>query len=324
MLCDAAEAIRKLAPWKDLAEDELFALQTLPGNEVHFVSVMGQAGAHLALAFYPGLESLMKFRRSLTAAPDEEEGIESILLNSHLQVSFEERAGLFPQELQALKAAGRSYRGLWPAFRSHREARIPWPVDAGEADTLASLLPAAVEVLRRVRRGEQLTGDAMGDEFFMLGADGRDGVCRIRDLPVVRHRLLAVMAPDALAGLERTRLRAEMELGLLLAPLADDRGGAPFLPLVLLLVESQSGCVLGTELLPTNEGVDAALARLPEVITRVIRQKGMVPSVIAARHHVLLSALQAYGKLHRIKVEKRKMLPVAERALQSLKRAMQS
>ncbi len=322
-MCDLAEAILARAPWERMEESEIFALQPDPDSTVYFVSVMGSAGEHMAVAYYPGMESFVKFRACQSGDLSPQDGLEEILLNGHLQAGFEPRQNLLPAEKAALKSAKRTYRGHWPVFRSHRAARVPWPVDTQEAGILTKLMAATLPVLDRVVAGEDLLAHYDEDEFFLRGPDGADGTCRLANLPVPRHRLQAVLDKDALDGVRRTKLNAEMELALMLSPVNDvPRGEPPYFPFLLVLVDSDRGNVLGVELLSTVDGIDAALVRLPEAITRVIRQGGVVPSSIGVRHPVLLSAMEAYGRLHGIECVPRPFLPTVAEALASLRQFM--
>lgn len=322
-MCDSAEAILAQAPWERMDETEIFTLEPFPGGEIYFVSVMGAAGEHAAIAYYPGRESFAKFCAVQGEQLSPRDSMETILLNGHLQAGFEPRAGLQPSERAMLKEAGRRYRGLWPVFRSHRSARIPWPVDDNEAPILARLMSGTAEVLDRLGAGETLTAPYDTKEFFLRRADGTDGVCRPSEMPLPHHRLQAELDEHALDGLKRVRMDVEMEFVLMFSPVADvPRGEPPYFPFVLLLAGRDSGLVLGVELLSTKDGMDAALVRLPEAIINLIRKSGVVPSAIAARHPILLSALEAYGELLGITIKPQPFLPAAEEALHSLRGLM--
>ena len=323
-MCDSAEAILAHAPWERMDETEVFALEPFSRGEIYFVSVMGAVGEHTAIAYYPGRESFAKFQLAQREELPPQDLIETMLLNGHLQAGFEPRAGLQPSEKAMLKKAGRSYRKIWPIFRSHRPARMPWPVDQTEAEVLLPLMKATVEVIDRLAAGETLTAPYDAEEFFLRRADGTDGVCRPSGLPLPQHRLQAALDEHALDGLPRAPRVVEMELSIMLTPIGDvPRGEAPYFPFILLMAESDSGRVSGMEILSTKEGVDAALVRLPQAIIHVIRQSGEVPSRIAVRHPILHSALEAYGKLLGIEIEPHVYLPAAEQATLALHHQMQ-
>jgi hypothetical protein len=318
-LCDLADALLERAPWEEMPETEIFTLQGEPDGPTYFVSVMGAAGEHQAVAFYPGRESFLKFCLAQRDDLHPRDALETMLVNAHWQVGFEPRAGLRPAEKAALRTAGRRYRGRWPVFRSHREARVPWPATEPEARMLLPLLSGAIEVLDRRAAGDEVTAPFTADEFFLLRADGSSGVCRVQDLPLARHRLQAMLDPGALDGLSRSKVKAELELALLLTPIAEvPPGEPPFFPYLLLLADAESGAVLGAELIPTGDGADAALVQLPQAVAALIRGAGSVPACIAVRHPVLRSALEASGRLLGFEVRPQPVLPLAEMALAAL------
>lgn len=322
-LCDLSDAILALAPWEHLPESEVFALQPEKNGEVYFVSVMGACGEHCAVAYYPGRESFAKFVLAQRGELPPQDMLETMLLNGHLQAGFEARAGLQSSEIAALKKTGRSYRKIWPVFRSHRPARMPWPVNDEEAEVLRALMTLTVQVFNRMAGGEELTSPCAENKFFLLRGDGTEGVVRPSDLPLPHHRLQAQLDEHALDGMPRGPRLVELELSVMLTPIRDvPRGEPPYFPMILLAAESDSGRVSGMELLSTKEGIDAALVRLPEAIIQVIRQTREVPSRIAVRHPILHSALEAYGKLLGIEIEPRVSLPAAEQATLALHQQM--
>lgn len=60
-LYEAAVAFKKAAPWEWMEEDELFGVRNPETGEIGWVSIMGQAGEHYALALYLGVEGLHGF-----------------------------------------------------------------------------------------------------------------------------------------------------------------------------------------------------------------------------------------------------------------------
>ena len=318
-LYQMADELLKLAPWKKYFEEDLFAIQPRAEGPVYFVSVMGNRGEHHAIAFYPGAESLSKFRLSQLEI-DQRLGIETILLNAHLQLAFEAKKYLTPPDLAILKAHGKVYRGKWPAFRSHQPAKLPWSPNPQELADFSGLLEQTLVVFKRLNAGERLLRQFDEVEFFLRRNAGgwEDATCRVADLPLPRRILRAELPEGALDGIPKTKARFEIDLFLMPSPVMDvPEGEPPYMPFMLIVVDSKSTMIIGFELLSTKEGADAAMVRIPDALSKLLRKANIVPTKIAARHPVLCSALTAYCDAYDIKFEANANLKAADEAIAS-------
>ena len=318
-----AEEILALAPWKTHFEEDLFAIQPRKDGSVYFVSIMGNQGEHHAIAYYPGLESLSRFRMVQTSelSFSDRRGVELILLNGHLQVSFETKRNLVPPDLDVLKSLELRYRGKWPAFRSCQPARLPWITNEQEAQDLKILMEQTVAILKR--SDEDLLRPFDEEEFFLRTWDGQDSVCRVADLPVHQHIIQAMIPEGVLNGLKKSKLKIELELILMISPISDvPPGEAPYLPMMLIAADSDSGMVVGFEVISTRDGVDAAYARIPEALTGLLRKAGIIPAKILARHPMVLSALMTYRDAYGIEFKMSGSLPAVDEAADSVMQFM--
>lgn len=108
-LYDAFAAIKELAPWEFMEEDEIFALENPENGDVGFVSVMGSLGEHFAVAVYLGVEALYRFWAMQEMGPALRP--EFLLETPQLQASFEDREELEQEDRAVIKDLGRKYRG---------------------------------------------------------------------------------------------------------------------------------------------------------------------------------------------------------------------
>jgi len=250
--------------------------------------------------------------------------MENMLTTPHLQLSFEPRAHVEPEDRAILKAVGKSFRGRWPLFRSHRPARMPWFLTGEEATEMEMLLEQTLAVLEReMESPDTVLEDCDSDSFFLReknpAGEWEDSRCEVDDLPVASHVLRANLPRGVTDGLSRSPLRLELDLALMPLPVADvPKGEAPYFPLVLMLADPASGMILGTELLPTKDGLDSAFVLLPDVLGRILRQGGILPACILARHPILLSLLEAFEKAYGIPFEFDGELPAVSEAIESL------
>ncbi len=316
-----AEKLLATDPWHDRGEEDVFALQPREDGPVYFVSVMGKLGVHQGIAFYPGSESFSQFCKAQSEYTSDRVRFETMLLNGHLQVAFEQRKHLIAPDLEVLKKMGKRYRGRWPVFRAHRPARIPWLVNAAEARDLTLLLEQTLEVLKC--GGQSIFRPFTSPEFFLRTWDGRDEVCRVDDLPVQKHVIQTVFPADALDHLQKAPLRFEADLVLMNSPVRDTpRGEPPYFPMLLLVADSATGGLVGLELLSTMDGIDAVYARIPEALTGILKKAKIVPKTIVARHTFLLGMLEAFGAAYGIGTKQDNALPVLTQAVESLMRTI--
>ncbi len=328
-LYDLADQILLLKPWEKFYETEIFAIQPEAAGPTYFVSTMGHAEEHYAIAFYRGAEGLGRLRDASSDDLTEELKLETIQLNSNLNLSFEPSRLVAQEDRAIFKAMQRPYRGKWPLFRTHQPALVPWFISKAEADIFELLLEQALLGLKRAELDPELLLDLDAPAFFLrrrtAAGTWEDDRCITATLPVEQRILQAELPDSALDGLARSPRKIEAALKMMLTPTANPTSGlAPFFPYILMLVDAESGMVLALNLLSTADGVDAALVQIPDTLTKSLRAAGFVPAVITARHPVLLSALESYGDLHGITCEHDEELPMASMAMDSLQRSMQN
>ncbi len=92
-----------------MEEVDVFGVR-IPGTDrVYFLSVMGMLGEWTAISAYRGLEGLAGFYK----LQDQGDVLppETILTVPHFMLSFREREGLSPEQLESIKSSGISFRG---------------------------------------------------------------------------------------------------------------------------------------------------------------------------------------------------------------------
>src|SRR5438128_101559 len=129
-LYKATTRLKEIAPWEWMMEADLFGVQNPETDEIGFISVMGMAGEHYAIAIYLGSHGLYGFwalQNAGSSAPPEK-----VLEIPQLQASFEERNVLDKKDLETIKRLGLKFRGrqTWPMFRSYRPGFFPWHLEA--------------------------------------------------------------------------------------------------------------------------------------------------------------------------------------------------
>jgi len=111
-LYELASEVRRLAPWKWMTEPDVFGVQDPTGtDQVHFVSIMGSEGIHMAVAAYSGAEALYNI---MTIAEEEvDQYPERVLEIPQFQLSFEDRAHVADHAYKTIRSLGLRFRGGW-------------------------------------------------------------------------------------------------------------------------------------------------------------------------------------------------------------------
>ena len=129
-LYQAAQKVKKLAPWELMVEDDVFGVTNPATGELGFVSVMGMLGEHFAVALYLGAEALHQFLEFEEIGEDMPQlaSAEHLLSMRHVQAAFEDRETLEQEDLATIKSLGLKFRGrgAWPTFRSYEAGLFPW------------------------------------------------------------------------------------------------------------------------------------------------------------------------------------------------------
>src|SRR5438270_9628452 len=149
-LYELASRVRAVAPWKWMEEIDIFGVEMPEDPGPLFVSVMGAIEEHYAVALYPGVEALTAL---WALHHNEHASPEQVLEIPQVQLSFENREFLEPEDLRIIKQLGLKFRGknAWPRFRSYRPGFAPWFLDKNEAAMLHVALQQLLDVAPRLQ-----------------------------------------------------------------------------------------------------------------------------------------------------------------------------
>ena len=277
-LYDLAFVFKKTRLWKKLWDSQLFAVEHADGS-IGYCCVMGRAGKHLALALYPGPGGLHAYRMMSIDWDGLEpyEMKEKALSQDCVMVSFQNKSELQQEEQEALAAycadRGVTLRGqkACPQFERFRPLHHPWFLeDPRDILHLKEALLAALDVSRRLE-----TRDAAALGFT-------DGPPYERDIPLLAlkkkryaWRLLLLPPPlqltypsiGMLDDITMKRLKTAKKTALDWAarifmnpePSVDKAHRdqvsnrplkAPAYPMLLMILEKQSGMILGMPMSP--------------------------------------------------------------------------
>jgi hypothetical protein len=324
-LYQAAMRIKEIAPWEWMTETDIFGVQDPETDETGFVSIMGGLGEHLALAIYRGAEALYGFWRLQQIA---DSAFEEVFLEiSHLQASFEDRGELTAKDRAVIKELGLKFRGrqAWPMFRSFHPGYWPWYLEAQEARFLTHALEQAAEVGLRFKEDPTLL-DPPDDESCLVRVPREVGGKlvwedeMVRVPPVEPESIPVVMDMEALEDVKQLpQGEHTLEIDFSLFPIRiEEKGTRPYPPHMLLVVESSSGMILGTELLGPERGLAEMWGSVPVKVVYQIARMEVLPRQIKVRSRKLFALLQLLAEELGLEVKAVPRLRELDRAKESL------
>ena len=274
-LYELAYSFRGAKLWKQLSEEELFAIR-VPAYGVCYCHVMGGDGRHKALAVYPGERGFSTYREFCDALNAEGTDPYYVLIQDCLQCSLEQRDMFDPEALAELKAycerRGTAFRAPFPKFMRYRPFCFPWEFsDDRDWKTMEIALRVAEKMSEVVKRsGKAALGlrsvyvstddETYGFEqldMFSTYADGDEvtiplytvekNELSIERVPLPPYKKREIAPPrrideKALEKLKRRKQKGVYECELIRLPEPVD-GEPPYFPVVLLTLD-ESGFLL--------------------------------------------------------------------------------
>ena len=324
-LYQAAIRVKEIAPWEWMTEQDVFGVQDPETDETGFVSVMGTLGEHLAVAVYLGTEGLYSFwgfQQLAASAPPE-----ALLGIPHLQASFEDRGELTDKDRRVIEGLGLKFRGrqAWPLFRSYRPGYFPWYLEAWEARFLTYALEQAVEVAQRFNKNTTLLDTPDRESYLVRVSWEEEGSLvwedEIVEVPPEEPELIPV-AMDV-KSLERAKqlpqVEQVLEIDFFMFPAhIAEKGQRPYFAHMLLVVESHSGMVLGSELLAPEPGLLEMWGQVPLMVVLQFLNIGVVPRQVHVRSQELSELLGLLAEELGFKVKVISRLPSLDRAREFL------
>jgi len=294
-LYDAALALKQEVPWEWMTEDQIFGIRNPETGEIGYASVMGQRGEYLALALYLGPEGLDGFWCMERGG---EPGNPTLLLEvPQLQASFGDREELRDQDRQIVKDLGLKFRGrqAWPLFRAYVPGCVPWFVTPEEARFLILGLEQSLDVIRRLAENPSLLDPLRRGVYLVrtLASAGWTDEWLIpppapaRTWPTVNEKQLA-----ALRKFPRQPYTLEVDLFAMPGYIQEKSDVRSYLAYNLLVVEAQSGSILGTEVLTPKPTLDAVWNETPTRFLNLLARLKTVPRQIVVRRERIRGLLE--------------------------------
>ncbi len=333
----AAGRVKEMAPWEWMVEDEVFGVRNPERDEIGFVSVMGAAGEHFAIALYQGAEALYDFlalSESGRQGLADRMGAQRVLEIPQLQASFEDRGHLAKEDRDVIKKLGLKFRGAnsWPMFRNYAPGMFPWFLTSAEARFLTTALEQLLDVAPRFRDNEEILFGEEDDDFLVRVPRAKnarlvweDEIMRVPE-PEPPEPSPAPLDPQSLEALKQSPAAAnaiEVELAMMPAAVREKKE-RPFFPYILMLAEASSGTVLGVDVLQPTPSLEAMRTEIPLKVARHLLRLGFRPMRISVRTETMAKSLTPLAEEIGVRIDISPRLPALDEALKFFMERMAS
>jgi hypothetical protein len=316
-LYQAARDFKEVAPWRWMADTDLFGVRDPEGQTVAYCSVLGQMGEVFGLVAYLDTEGLISFCR--VAEADEEERFEAYARQNCLAAFFGSRSELTDRDRAVIKELGLRFRGStdWPLFRRHRPGYHPWYLTAEEARLFTVVLEQAAEFCLELRDNLEILDPPQPGlvlvRVFEEGCGWRSTWFR----PPPWEESLPAPTSATLDRVAQQFPRSDdcWEAGFFHVParVVEEKGRPPVYPLVMLWVDRASGMIINLEVTKYREW--EALARS---FLDAVAAAGKLPARIVTPQVEVIALLKGFSKGLGIKLrqsQKVRSFAAAKRAL---------
>lgn len=321
---------KKTKLWDILWDQDVFAVK-LSGGRIGYISIMGAAGRHCALALYIGDEGFNSFR---TAARVDDyvlpplEAHERLLKQDCLQCAFEGKDDVTEGEREEAKKYARAHgirisgKNAYPYFAKYKPYFCPWHLETQqEQEDLCEALAAAIEMARllKVRKPEELgfrQSQMQPEEAPVL--EMRDGAYVLEKIELPEEK--PVEWPIAKAGndIGIANLKKAVKGGLWECeivhypePVQNDPAQVPFFPALLLAVESDTEYILPV---PVVERYEENPEELLNAFMDALISQNVCPAEIEVRDERTYAFLEAFCQRMKIALRIEPDLPMLDEA----------
>lgn len=312
-LYEVAGNLKKLAPWRALADTDILVLQ-LPGQaEPAYCSVMGQGDMSYGIAVYPGNESFARLQRIIDRDAYSQELL--MLEQNCLVCNFGDREEIEAGDRAVMKQLGLRFRGQgqWIYFRAMKPGQFPWFLDAQQAELLTSVLQNLFMLCRCYMEGKLPVDFNAGKTLTRWYDPEKDmWMNAVVPMPAPKmERTLDLQDDLLLARLKRskkTSAKLEVDSFYLPLPIQEDKQAPPVGVHMALLVDKDSGLVLDQQFAGPDDP-DYVIA--PSMLVNYMEEHGR-PAAVYVRSDWMGSLLRNTCKAVGVRLVEDEGIPVLD------------
>lgn len=310
-LYNAFLEIKDIAPWDWLDEDDNFTVQNPETGEIGFVSVMGTLGAHYAISVYRGEKG---FNRFIDMSYSERDmfTFQRMIETPQLQASFENSDMLDKRDKNIIKQLSLAFKGKnsWPLFRSFKPGYVPWFLDLSELRFLLYALEQAKDVCLRAKEDMSILEPGDADTYLLRKKNetGKEPAWFDSTLKIIPQDPYQPEGTFEMFDVDKLKkmnpCENTLEIDFFMTPSAvKEKGSNPYYPYILLIIESDSGMIVGNHVLTPVPSLESMWKKIPNYVIETMIRLNLVPGRILISSELLESILFVFEDIFDIPVE---------------------
>ena len=280
-----AKRVKDAAPWRYIFEDQVFCFIDPSSQQPCLVSVMGVLGEHISVAVYVGELSIQAVL-SVFQQGETEKTPDVLFSTTQIQLSFEDRGDIEKRDYKIIKELGLKFRGKkeWPIFRSVWPSHAPYFVNREEAILLTCALEQLLEVLPQFEHSpDEIPFYSTGQLLFRVPSNSK-WISEVRPIPEAPDQTYKLEIDSELVEEVQTLPRVsnilEIDSFINLAGIYGSRSERGVIPHMLLVVEGESGMILGFEILDPSDGMVEMWSEIPQVVLEILADNQIIPETV--------------------------------------------
>lgn len=322
-LYQLAAEIKKAEPWAYMREDQLFCFIDPESQKPCMVSVMGKLGEHLSVTVYIGALSIHNILSVYTYGENERTA-ELILSTTQVQLSFENRNDIEKRDYQIIKDLGLKFRGrqAWPIFRGIWPSHTPFFIEQAEAKILICGLEQLLEVIPQFKNSPETIPAFSSGELLFRVQENNKWMSENRPQPNAAFETIDVEIEikdiELLDEMPRVKNIIEIDSFINMAGIYGRRDERGVITHMLMVVDGESGMVLGHELLDPSDGMDEMWSVVPQALIEIFTEHEIVPETVWIRSPLIYNLCKPVFDKLRIEMKMVFELPMLDEAKMGL------
>lgn len=306
-----AAEFRQLAPWRWMYETDLFGIKSPTIGQIGYCSIMGREGDSMGMAIYRGGNGLASYERLQKVNQDGPMLPPNPAFEQDcLMVTFGSREDLPSEMVDLIEGLGITIEGEshWPNFTDYSPGLFPWPIDLeSQAGLLLEVMRQAMEVAHRCKSDQDLLDHVEGAAPCLLVREFKNDTWVDHWSPVSAENSPVPPTIETHSLFLRSNLIGIVKIGVTWAfdifyfpnPVQDDPRNRPYLPLMLILADLESGYVVGTRSYAPGE----VGKKLEKDFAEIGKEAGYIPQRLIAASRDARSYFSEISKELKLKLE---------------------